>query len=271
MVVASLFFAIHPGPSDSNTDVFWKRQSRTGLGVPDIFVTNFKRNLQNVEKGYVIMNKTEMKLNTVVMMNVGYIGCSRHSKTRMMINKKLFLYLLAVVLVAPKAAAYNIPGAGSSTRSDYSKPSSSRSKPSPNPYAGAKLTPPNFNKATGKYEKNPKDDGEYPYDAVGALLRHGPVPFVTRVVNPAGYEQDILSYMAEFRASRAEATGNLDFKLNNAADWGYYKMEEQRTGRVADLTALNKKRAILAIIWAVGVMPTAVYVVAKTVEQITSH
>lgn len=99
--------------------------------------------------------------------------------------------------------------------------------------AGAKKgvgsTKPTFNKATEKWEKAAGDDGKYPYDAVGALLRHGPVPFVTRLTNPGEYEQAVLKYMATAGVDRSEATGNMDAKLNNAVDWAYQKMEEKST------------------------------------------
>ena len=94
-----------------------------------------------------------------------------------------------------------------------------KSKPS------AKLPLPTFNKETGRYEKSPLDDGKYPYDAIGAALRHGPSPFLTRVFNADEYEQGILKYMASAKVERAEATGNIDAKLNNAMDWAYQKAE----------------------------------------------
>jgi hypothetical protein len=34
-------------------------------------------------------------------------------------------------------------------------------------------TKPKFNAQTQKWERAKGDDGEYPYDAVGSLLRHG--------------------------------------------------------------------------------------------------
>lgn len=94
-----------------------------------------------------------------------------------------------------------------------------KSKPS------AKVPLPTFNKETGRYEKSPLDDGKYPYDAIGAALRHGPSPFLTRVFNADEYEQGILKYMASAKVDRAEATGNIDAKLNNAVDWAYRKAE----------------------------------------------
>jgi hypothetical protein len=82
---------------------------------------------------------------------------------------------------------------------------------------------PIFDKTTQKWKPSPKDDGKYPYDAVGALLRHGPVPFFQRIFNPQGYEQSVLQYMASTGCSRAEATGNMDAKLNvrRHNEWGF--------------------------------------------------
>ena len=116
-------------------------------------------------------------------------------------------------------------------------------------------TKPIFDKATEKWTKAPSDDGKYPYDAVGALLRHGPGPFVTRIVDPKGYEQSVLSYMANTGCTRAEATGNMDAKLNNAADWAFQKLEEKKTGKKVDYTVLDPKQAALTIVWALGITP----------------
>lgn len=88
-------------------------------------------------------------------------------------------------------------------------------------FGGKKATPkstlplPTFDDATQRYIKNPNDDGVLPYDAVGAALRHGPVPFFTRIFNADEYEQGVLKYMGTAKVSRAEAVGNMDAKLNN--------------------------------------------------------
>jgi hypothetical protein len=128
-------------------------------------------------------------------------------------------------------------------------------------------TKPIFDKATEKWTKSPNDDGKYPYDAVGALLRHGPSPFVQRVVNSKGYEQSVLEYMANTGCSRAEATGNMDAKLNNAADWAFQKLEEKKTGKKVDYTVLDPKQAALTAIWALGITPLVVYSVVQTASQ----
>ena len=83
---------------------------------------------------------------------------------------------------------------------------------------------PTFNKSTQKWEPASGDDGKYPYDAIGSFLRFGTGPFLKRVTDANGYEQDVLEYMAGTGASRAEATGNMDAKLFNPADWAYQKV-----------------------------------------------
>ena len=149
-------------------------------------------------------------------------------------------------------------------------PQASRFSPATALNAG-KLATPTFNKATQKWEKAASDDGEYPYDAWGALLRHGPAPFISRLVSPADYEQQVLKYMAVAKVSRAEATGNMDAKLNNAADWAYQKMEESRGRPKVDFTYLDRKKAALTITWSIIIIPTTYYVISHTFEQVLSH
>ena len=129
-------------------------------------------------------------------------------------------------------------------------------------------TKPTFNKSTEQWERSPADDGVYPYDAVGALLRHGPNAFISRVTNPTEYEQFVLNYMAEVGVDRAEATGNVDAKLNNAMDWAYQKMEEKKGKPKVDYTVLKKKDAILAVIWAVFIVPLTASVIQSTLAQL---
>lgn len=131
----------------------------------------------------------------------------------------------------------------------------------------SKSTKPTFDKATETWQKSAGDDGQYPYDAVGALLRHGPSPFLKRITDPKGYEQSVLQYMAATGCSRAEATGNMDAKLNNAADWAYQKLEEKKTGKKVDYTVLDAKDAALTVIWALGITPLVLYSIAQTASQ----
>ena len=137
--------------------------------------------------------------------------------------------------------------------------------------AGPKLAAPTFNKETERWEKAVSDDGKYPYDALGALLRHGPSPFIARVTNADEYEQGVLKYMAVAKVDRAEATGNMDAKLNNAMDWMYQKQEEKKGKPKVDYTKLDQKQAILTTVWALVVTPIALNVVYETVTQIMSH
>lgn len=126
---------------------------------------------------------------------------------------------------------------------------------------------PTFNQTTQKWERASDDDGKYPYDALGALLRHGPAPFLTRLTNPSEYEQGVLKYMASTGVSRAEATGNMDAKLNNAADWAFQKLAEKKGAPKVDYTRLDKKEAALVIIWALGITPLVISVIGQTISQ----
>lgn len=126
---------------------------------------------------------------------------------------------------------------------------------------------PTLNKKTNRWEKAADDDGAYPYDPVGSLLRHGPAPFFTRVTNPDEYEQAVLKYMATANVDRAEATGNMDAKLNNAMDWAYQKNEERNGAPKVDYTELKTKNAVLTVIWAFGITPLAISVVQQTISQ----
>ncbi len=78
--------------------------------------------------------------------------------------------------------------------------------------ATPKLPLPTFDDKTQRYVKSPNDDGVMPYDAIGAALRHGPVPFITRLTNADEYEQGVLKYMGTAKVTRAEAVGNMDAK-----------------------------------------------------------
>jgi len=133
--------------------------------------------------------------------------------------------------------------------------------------AASKLPLPTRDDDTGRYTKSPLDDGAYPYDAVGAALRHGPSPFFTRVFNADEYEQGVLQYMATAKCDRAEATGNVDAKLNNALDWAYQKMEEKKGKPKVDYTRLDKKQAALTAVWALGITPLAISVLLDTADQ----
>mmetsp|Transcript_7784 Transcript_7784/g.11171 ORF Transcript_7784/g.11171 Transcript_7784/m.11171 type:complete len:175 (+) Transcript_7784:88-612(+) len=134
--------------------------------------------------------------------------------------------------------------------------------------AGAKSgSKPTFDASTEEWVAAPSDDGAYPYDAVGSLLRHGPAPFIKRTTNPKGYEQAVLEYMAKAGVDRAEATGNMDAKLNNAMDWAYQKSAEANGSPKVDYTVLKQKDAALSVIWAVFITPLVVKTVVETVSQ----
>jgi hypothetical protein len=126
---------------------------------------------------------------------------------------------------------------------------------------------PRLNPKTQLWEPAKDDDGKYPYDAIGSLLRHGPSPFITRTTNPSEYEQAVLKYMATQGVTRAEATGNVDAKLNNAMDWAYQKSAEKNGSPKVDYTKLSKKNAALVLVWAFGITPLTVSVIKQTIDQ----
>jgi hypothetical protein len=73
--------------------------------------------------------------------------------------------------------------------------------------------------------------------------------------------------MATQGVSRAEATGNIDAKLNNAMDWAYQKAAEKKGAPKVDYTKLSTKNAALVIIWAFGITPLTVSVIKQTIDQ----
>mmetsp|Transcript_25925 Transcript_25925/g.63449 ORF Transcript_25925/g.63449 Transcript_25925/m.63449 type:complete len:102 (-) Transcript_25925:33-338(-) len=80
-----------------------------------------------------------------------------------------------------------------------------------------KKAKPKPNKATDRWEPSPADDGEYPYDTIGALLRHDPLA----LFNCGEYEQFILNYTSRLRQwDRAEVC--------QPVDWLFQKMEEKK-------------------------------------------
>jgi hypothetical protein len=133
--------------------------------------------------------------------------------------------------------------------------------------SAAKQRKPTYDAKTQRWTPAAGDDGKYPYDALGALLRHGPSPFITRLTNPDTYEQGIMKYMNNAGVSRAEATGNMDAQMNNPADWMFQKTAEKNGAEKVDYTVLKKKDAILVLVWAFGITPLGISVIQQTVSQ----
>mmetsp|Transcript_20051 Transcript_20051/g.47150 ORF Transcript_20051/g.47150 Transcript_20051/m.47150 type:complete len:87 (-) Transcript_20051:6-266(-) len=77
--------------------------------------------------------------------------------------------------------------------------------------------------------------------------------------------------MYSAKCDRAEATGNVDAKLNNAMDWAYQKMEEKNGKPKVDYTRLDKKQAALTAIWALGITPLGINVILSTVDQFVNN
>ena len=83
------------------------------------------------------------------------------------------------------------------------------------------------------------------YDIWGTLLRAGPKPFVTRIVNPDTYEQAVLKFMAMDKVDRIVAQANMDHFLENAQDWAYYRTQ----GIKPDYVTIDQQELILRIVW----------------------
>ena len=83
-----------------------------------------------------------------------------------------------------------------------------------------------------------------------------------------GYEQSVLQYMASTKCTRSDATGNMDAKANNAADWAYQKMEEKKDpSKKVDYTVLKVKDAVLTILWALGITPLVISSIVQVINQ----
>ncbi len=186
----------------------------------------------------------------------------QYSAKQIIMSKSLSSPLSSLISLAILVAAafVSVPLEGVSAFGSFGKKAVKATTP--------KLPLPTLDPETGRYVRSPLDDGKYPYDAVGSALRHGPSPFFTRIFNADEYEQGVLKYMYSAKCDRAEATGNTDAKLNNAADWAYQKMEETKKGRPkVDYTRLDKKQAALTAVWALGITPLAINAVWSTVDQ----
>lgn len=126
------------------------------------------------------------------------------------------------------------------------------------------LLKPTFNKETNKWERAPNDEDESDselYGPFGALLRHGPGPFITRLTKPDEYEQALLKYQATEGCTRLEAMGNMDAYFNNAADWAFQKNAEKNGAPKVDYTKLNTGDAAKTIVWALGITPLLLRIV----------
>lgn len=189
-------------------------------------------------------------------------GNVSHGSTASMLAMRQFL-ALALMFGLMTAACLAFETAGSSTLRLWKRSQNANR----GTLASRSAKKPTFISKTQKWERASDDDGKYPYDAVGSLLRHGPAPFLSRLTDPAGYEQTVLAYMASTGVSRAEATGNMDAKLNNPADWAYRKLEEKRGKPKVDFTRLDKKDAALVVLWAVFITPLTLSVIVQTISQ----
>lgn len=99
-----------------------------------------------------------------------------------------------------------------------------------------------------------ESDAERPaagYGVLGTLLRHGPKPAATRVLQAAAYEQAVLKFMAGDRCDRETAQGNMDAYLRNPQDWTYARMEDVKNGyeRQRDYVTIAPLQIASVLVW----------------------
>ncbi len=111
------------------------------------------------------------------------------------------------------------------------------------------------------------DDGKYPYDAVGALLRHGPVPFITRMTNARRVRAGSAEVHGRGQGFEVEAWGTWTPSLNNAMDWMYQKQAEKDGAPVRGRHMVLDRKQATDHRLAFGINPLAVNVVDETVTQ----
>jgi len=111
-----------------------------------------------------------------------------------------------------------------------------------------RLSPVYANKMTSS------EDG---YDAVGSLIRFGPVPFFIRLAKSETYEAAIIKYQNQEKCSRTEAMGNMDAYFSDPNGWAAQKLREKKgTAPKIDYANLNTSPANLLLtgIWAIGIV-----------------
>lgn len=100
----------------------------------------------------------------------------------------------------------------------------------------------------------PEDEPSAGYDALGSLLRHGPLPFFQRVFKADEYEQAVLKFMAVEKLDRNQAQGNMDAYLRNPNDWAIERFQMQKTGSKIDYAKLETKSLVLTLAWVVALV-----------------
>lgn len=69
---------------------------------------------------------------------------------------------------------------------------------------------PRFDKSTQRWYPTSEEEGAASgYDAVGSLIRQGPVAYLKRISNPDEYEQACLKFMAQDGCTYQQAQGNM--------------------------------------------------------------
>eukprot|EP00545_Synedropsis_sp_CCMP1620_P012432 CAMPEP_0119013890 /NCGR_PEP_ID=MMETSP1176-20130426/9190_1 /TAXON_ID=265551 /ORGANISM="Synedropsis recta cf, Strain CCMP1620" /LENGTH=170 /DNA_ID=CAMNT_0006967017 /DNA_START=24 /DNA_END=536 /DNA_ORIENTATION=+ len=125
---------------------------------------------------------------------------------------------------------------------------------------------PRFDPTTQKWSAG-DGDMEGAYGIFETVVRNGPLPFISRVTSGGSYEQGVLKLMATEKMGRAEAQGNMDASLENAADWAYQKMQERNGGAKKDYAkSPSPKQFALAGTWSAIVFAFFGSIIVDTVN-----
>mmetsp|Transcript_15359 Transcript_15359/g.33400 ORF Transcript_15359/g.33400 Transcript_15359/m.33400 type:complete len:195 (-) Transcript_15359:281-865(-) len=117
----------------------------------------------------------------------------------------------------------------------------------------SKSSLPKYDKATKRWVSTSDTDCDEGYDALGTLLRFGPVPYIKRLTQPDVVEQAVLKYQVREGCSRTEAQANMDAYFENPNDWFQQKLEEKRGLPKRDYTYIDKTEILFSLVWAVVV------------------
>jgi len=111
---------------------------------------------------------------------------------------------------------------------------------------------PRFDPVEKRWYPRTDEEAQEAYGPVGSLIRQGPKPFISRLVNPDAYEQGVYKMMAQEGWDRLEAQGNMDAFLENAQDWVLQKQAEKKGAPKYDYANANTspKQLVLTLTWA---------------------
>ena len=95
------------------------------------------------------------------------------------------------------------------------------------------------------------------YDAIGTLIRQGPVPYFIRITNPDTYNAAVEKYMMKEGCSKIEAMANMDAYFQDPNGWAGNKLKE-KSGKISKIDYVNMNtdpfQLVITGIWAVGII-----------------